>query len=274
MSQRTVSTLPPLPFELVLSDGRRVATDWHSIQLPLLQDLLYEAMEEQGRSNVFVGSKIFVYYSFHQAREVWEEVTQGIKTRAFRGPDVFWVGGVDPDREREAWIAWEEDGRLPEVIFEMLSYTTAEMDLIEKKKIYERDLRTEEYFLFNPYTQILQGFRLAAGVYQSITPDRTGRLWSEKLRVFVGLWPGVLKKKKRTGTWVRLFRPDGTLVPLPEELAEEARLRALLAERTLPNRPDRPGGSPGRLSGRPCYPVVQEKDMRAHLPLPFIGHAE
>jgi Uma2 family endonuclease len=249
-----------LPFELVLSDGRRVATDWHSIQLPLLQDLLYEAMTEQDRNDVFAGANIFLYYSYQQAREVWEEVTQGIETRAFRGPDVFWVGGVDPDRERDAWIAWEEDGRLPDVIFETLSYSAAERDLSEKKKIYEQEFRTAEYFLFNPYTQILQGFRLADGAYRPIPPNRKGRLWSEQLGVFVGLWRGALKKKKRKGTWVRLFRPDGTLVPLAGEQAEAesqrahaarhradlerqradaaeaeiARLRALLAERTPP----------------------------------------
>jgi Uma2 family endonuclease len=241
-----------LPFELVLSDGRRVATDWHSIQLPLLQGLLYEAMAEQGRNDVFAGADIFVYYSFQQAREVWEEVTQGIETRAFRGPDVFWVGGVDPERERDAWIAWEEDGRLPDVIFETLSYSTADRDLNEKKKIYEQEFRTAEYFLFNPYTQILQGFRLTAEAYLPILPDRKGRLWSEKLGVFIGLWQGALKKKKRNGTWVRLFRPDGTLVPLADEQveaserqaqaerqradtaeAENARLRALLEKHGL-----------------------------------------
>ena len=260
MSQPAVAALSPLPFELVLDDGRPLEKDWHSIQLPLLQDLLYQAMAEQGRNDVFAGADIFVYYSVQQAREVWEEVTQGIETRAFRGPDVFWVGGVDPDREREAWVAWEEDDRLPDVIFEMLSYSTAEKDLNEKKKIYERDFRTAEYFLFNPYTRILQGFRLADGAYRPIPPNRKGRLWSEHLGVFVGLWRGALKKKKRKGTWVRLFRPDGTLVPLADEQAEAesqradaehqraeaaeqradaaeaelARLRALLAETSSP----------------------------------------
>jgi Uma2 family endonuclease len=224
MSQPAVAALAPLPFELVYDDGQPLESDWHSIQLPLLQELLYQAMAEQGRADFFAGADIFVYYSHQQAREVWEEEEQGLEQRAFRGPDVFWVDGVDPDRKRKGWVAWHEDGRLPDVIFEMLSPSTADKDRGEKKEIYERVFRTAEYFLYDPGSGSLEGFHLVDRAYQPLRLGRRGRLPSERLGVSIGLWRGVIRKRR--DTWVRLFRRDGTLVPTADERAEEESRRA------------------------------------------------
>ncbi|HSK75987.1 MAG TPA: Uma2 family endonuclease [Thermoanaerobaculia bacterium] len=243
MSEPAVSRLAPLPFELVYDDGEPLESDWHLRQIHLLLDLIPEAMAEQGRTDYFAGGNMFVYYSPEQAREVREEVTKRRQKRAARGPDVFWVEGVDPnpDRDREAWVAWEEDGRLPDVIFELLSPKTEEMDRTTKKQIYQDVFRTAEYFLCDPRKKTLEGFRLVDGAYQPIAPDSQGRLPSERLGVSVGFWRGLARTQVRN--WVRLFRPDGTLVPTPEEReeiqrrraeaaeAEVARLRALLSDR-------------------------------------------
>ena len=84
----------------------------------------------------------------------------------------------------------------------------------------------------------MEGFRLVDGVYQPILPDAEGLLPSERLGVSVAFWRGLAKTKVRN--WIRLFRPDGTLVPTPEEAqrrrveaaeTEVARLRVLLADR-------------------------------------------
>ena len=241
MSQSAAAAFAPLPFELVYDDGEPLETDWHTLQLPLLRRLIRQVMAEQGRTDYFTSSNIFVYYSVEQAREVAEEVSNKLPERAFRGPDVFWVGGVDPKRERKVWIAWEEGGRLPDVIFEMLSPSTAKKDRTEKRDLYARVFGTAEYFMYEPETGKHEGLRLAGRFYQPIQPDENGRLWSEQLGAFVGLWHGVVEEKQ--DDWVRLFRLDGTLVPTPDERAEAerqradaaeaelARLRALLAER-------------------------------------------
>jgi Putative restriction endonuclease len=126
------------------------------------------------------------------------------------------------------WIAWEEDGRLPDVIFEMLSPSTAKKDRTEKKDLYEKVFRTAEYFLYDPNSRKLEGFRLVHGAYQPIRPDRKRLLRSERLGVSVGLWRGVVNKRK--DTWVRLFRPDGALVPTASERADAARQRTEAAE--------------------------------------------
>jgi Uma2 family endonuclease len=180
-------------------------------------------MAEQGRTDFYVGGNMFVYYSVEQAREVAEEMEKGLPWRAYRGPDVFWVGGADPDRERKVWIAWEEGGRLPDVIVELLSPSTAHKDRTEKRDLYARVFRTAEYFLCDPDTWEIEGLRLADRFYQPIPPDENGRLWSEQLGASLGLWHGVVDRRNRN--WVRLFRPDGTLVPTQAE-AEHQRAEA------------------------------------------------
>ena len=228
MSQ-PVRALAPLPFELVYDDGEPLDSPWHCNQMILALKLISRAMEEQGRTDFFAGGNNFVYYSVEQAWEVAQEEEQGLKQRAFRGPDVFWVGGVDPTRERQAWIAWEEDGRLPDFILELLSPKTARNDRTVKKDLYAKVFGTSEYFLYDPRSRTLEGFRLAApGLYRPLTPDAQGRLWSEQLGVFLGLWHGVWMRSE--ADWVRLFRADGSLVPTSEEAEEAERQRAELAE--------------------------------------------
>ena len=232
MSQ-PAAALAPLPFELVYDDGGVLETEWHTYELPLLRGLIRQAMAEHGRTDFYTGMNMFVYCSVEQAREVAEEEGKRLPPRAFRGPDVFWVGGVE-NHERKAWIAWEEGGRLPDVLFEMLSPSTAKADRTEKRDLYARVFRAAEYFLYEPETRQLEGLRLAGRFYQPIQPDGNGRLWSEQLGVSVGLWHGVVEDRRYD--WVRLFRLDGTLVPTLEEANETketeiARLRALLQER-------------------------------------------
>lgn len=229
---KSAALLAPLPFELVLDDGEPLETEWHTLQLPLLRELIRQAMKEQGRADFYVGENMFVYYSLEQAREVYDEVVEGLEPkRAFRGPDVFWVGGVDSHRERQAWIAWNEGGRLPDVIFEMLSPSTAEKDRTEKRDLYAREFGTAEYFLHDPETRELQGLRLAQRFYQPMQPGQHGRLWSEQLHVLLGVWHGVVGG--RMDAWVRLFRSDGSLIPTAEERAEAAEQRAEAAEAEL-----------------------------------------
>jgi Uma2 family endonuclease len=234
MSQPAVA-LAPLPFELVIDDGEPLESEWHTFQYPLLRELIRQAMTEQGRTDFYVGGDMFVYYSVEQAREVSEEETKGLKKRAFRGPDVFWVGGIpDPERNREAWIAWEEGGRLPDVIVELLSPSKAKKDRTEKRDLYARVFGTAEYFLHDPDRRRFEGLRLSGRSYRPIQPDEKGRVWSEQLGVSFGLWQGVIQGRRYD--WVRLFRPDGTLIPTAEERAEAAeaelaRLRSLLEER-------------------------------------------
>jgi Uma2 family endonuclease len=236
MSQ-PAAALSPLPFELVIDDGEPLESDWHAVEMQLLRTLIFRTMAEQGRTDFFCGTNLFVYYSMEQAWRVSEEEKKGLEQRAFRGPDVFWVGGVDPARDRQAWIAWEEGGRLPDVIIELLSPSTAQKDRTEKRDLYAEVFGTAEYFLCDPETGQIEGLRLSGRSYRPIEPVEDGRLRSEQLGVSLGLWHGELAGlAATTRDWVRLYRPDGSLVPTPEERAEAAeaelaRLRNQLEER-------------------------------------------
>jgi Uma2 family endonuclease len=216
MSQPAVSALAPLPFDLVYDDGELQETYWHVEQIHLLVHLIRRVMAEQERTDFFAGGDIFVYYSVEQAREVAQEEAEHLEKRAFRGPDIFWVNGVDGARKREIWIAWEEDGRLPDMIVELLSPSTAKNDRTVKKDLYARVFGTAEYYLYDPQSRKLEGLRLSRrGVYRPLLPDAQGRLWSEQLGVSLGPWHGVWEGEK--AEWVRLFRPDGSLVPTGTE---------------------------------------------------------
>ncbi|MEA2602117.1 MAG: hypothetical protein QOF89_3109 [Acidobacteriota bacterium] len=218
MSQPAAAALAPLPFELVYEDGEPLETPWHRYQMNFLIHVIGQGMAERGRKDFFAGGNMFVYYAYEQARDV------AAGRPYFRGPDVFYVGGVEPQRERDAWVAWEEGGRLPEVIVELLSKKTAKIDRTVKKDLYAGVFRTPEYFLYEPVKRSLEGLRLGRrGTYRPIEPNAQGRLWSERLGLELGLWRGTFMGKE--ATWIRLFHPDGSLV-LTEAEAESQRADA------------------------------------------------
>ncbi|HSN85255.1 MAG TPA: Uma2 family endonuclease, partial [Thermoanaerobaculia bacterium] len=62
MSQ-PATALAPLPFELVYDDGEPLETEWHTLEYPLLMEVIRQAMAEQGRTDFYVGANMFVYYS-------------------------------------------------------------------------------------------------------------------------------------------------------------------------------------------------------------------
>jgi Uma2 family endonuclease len=121
-------------------------------------------------------------------------------------------------KTRKSWVVWEEDGKYPNLILEILSDSTAKTDRGLKKEIYQDTFRTPDYFWFDPYTQEFAGFHLVDGEYQPLQANEQGYLWSQQLGLYLGIYQGLL----------RLFAPDGQLVPTPEETAE--RLAAKLRE--------------------------------------------
>jgi hypothetical protein len=157
---------------------------------------------------------MFVYYSREQSMN-----------RDFRGPDFFAVLHVDRDRERQGWVVWEENGRYPDVIVELLSPSTARIDRGLKKNLYEQTFRTPDYFMFDPFDpNSLQGWHLVLGQgYQPLQANEQGWLWCASLRLWLGTWEGSIDREPTTGTchWLRFYDQAGDLVPLPEELAKQ-----------------------------------------------------
>ncbi len=179
----------------LLSDEPQMETKQHYQQLAVLVSHLEWFWRD--RADFFIGANLTVYYTHEQLR-----------VRRFCGPDFFLVRDVDP-RPRTSWVVWEEEGRYPDLIIELLSEATASVDRTEKKRLYQTVFRTPEYFWFSPLTAEFAGFRLASRWYEDIPADERGWRWSEVL----GLYLGVVDSQ------LRYFEADGARVLGPEESA-------------------------------------------------------
>lgn len=184
------------------SDEPPLETDLHLRQMILLIQCL--EWWWRNRNDFYVAGNLTIYYSPRQR-----------KSEDFRGPDFFVVLGCER-KPRKSWVVWEEDGKYPNVIIEVLSDTTAATDKDLKKQIYQDIFRTPDYFWFDPNTMEFAGFHSVDGEYQPLEANLQGWLWSQQL----GLYLGIYQQK------LRFFTPNGQLVPTPEEVALQETQRA------------------------------------------------
>ena len=206
MVQNQTSEIPIFPPGDLWSEEPPLESYRHLKQLLLLLACLERFWKN--RQDFFVAANMSVYYSTRQR-----------KSEEMRGPDFFVV--LDTERrERKSWVIWEEEGKYPNFIIEVLSDSTANTDRGLKKQLYQDIWRTPDYFWFDPYTLEFQGFHLMNGEYQALQPNEQGWLWSEQLQLYLG----ILEEK------LRFFTPEGQLVLTPEEAEAEA-LSAVDTER-------------------------------------------
>ncbi|MBI1929188.1 Uma2 family endonuclease [Candidatus Poribacteria bacterium] len=189
--------------ELPTEDGEPLESSWHRAEINLLIETI--GVHWRNRQDFYAGGNLFIYYSLEQVR-----------SREYRGPDFFVVLGVDGSYARKAWVVWEEGGKYPAVIIELLSPSTAHEDLTTKKDLYEQVFRTPEYFCYDPDASDLRGWRLVNMTYQELKPSARGELWSEELGLGLGLCEG--RYLKSDDTWLRFYDEQGVLVPTEGEL--------------------------------------------------------
>ena len=68
-----------------------------------------------------------------------------MRNKEFRGPDFFAVLNIDGRTDRQGWVVWEENGRYPDVIVELMSPSMARIDKGIKEDIYGEVFRTPDY---------------------------------------------------------------------------------------------------------------------------------
>jgi Uma2 family endonuclease len=123
----------------------------------------------QENVNVYVSGNLFIYYE------------QG-NPRAVVAPDVFVVFGVKK-KKRPSYKIWEEEGKVPDLVLEITSKSTASEDRGTKRGLYAY-LGVKEYFQYDPTADYLkpslQGFRLIEGNYLPI-PEQ---IYSDRLSVY------------------------------------------------------------------------------------------
>jgi Uma2 family endonuclease len=184
------------------SDEPPLETDLHRLQMTLLIQCLEWLW--RNRNDFYASGNLTIYYSPRQR-----------KSENFRGPDFFVVLGTER-KPRKSWVVWEEDGKYPNLIIEILSDSTGDTDKGLKKQIYQDIFRTPDYFWFDPETLEFAGFHLLDGEYQPLQPNSQGWLWSQQL----GLYLGVYQEK------LRFFTPDGELISTPQEAVQQEKERA------------------------------------------------
>ncbi len=171
------------------TDGLPMAeTDTH-------RDLMVQALIEplktfyHGREDIYISGNLLFYYEEGNPR-------QSIS------PDVFVVFGI-PAGQRRVYKLWEE-GRAPDVVFELTSRSTYRQDLEKKRFLYEQ-LGVQEYFLFDPLHEYLEpplrGFHLVDDYYAPLKPrplaENNWALTSEVLQL----------ELHTHGHWLRLYDP-------------------------------------------------------------------
>ncbi|NES25448.1 MAG: Uma2 family endonuclease, partial [Symploca sp. SIO3E6] len=208
---------PPSDLE---SNEPPLESDLHRDQIDLLIRLLRWFWQE--RNDFYVSGNLTIYYSPQQR-----------KSDNFRGPDFFVVLNTE-NKPRKSWVVWEENGKYPNVIIELLSDSTAQTDRGLKKQIYQDIFRTPEYFWFDPQSLEFMGFELVRGTYRPLLANDQGWLWSEQLELYLGVHEQKL----------RFFTPEGELVATPEEVAIAQEQRAEQAETLLARYRERFGEFP------------------------------
>jgi Uma2 family endonuclease len=187
-------------------DGKPMAeTDVHR---DLMTHFLIEPLRERYRlePNVYVSGNLLLYY-------------QEGNPKAAVAPDVFVVFGV-PKRTRRIYKLWEE-GKAPDVVFELTSRKTRKDDLSEKRWLYE-ELGVQEYFLFDPLREYLQpplqGFRLDGAYFTPLKPESLADdEWQLESRLL-----GLILKSE--GDILRLYDPKAEqLLLTPSEEAKGRR---------------------------------------------------
>ena len=200
--------IPDFPdLDLPEEDGVPLESNWHRLQINLLDEIVRYRWRD--RTDFFAGGNMFIYYSLQQARN-----------RDYRGPDFFVVKDIDGSYPRQKWVVWEENGRYPDVIIELMSPSTAQEDLGRKKELYERTFHTAEYFCYDPEEQRLYGWRLGEPGYLPLRVNEQGCVWSAQLDAWLGTRPGLYHQEQ--AVWLRLFDADGRLI-LTEAEAEYQR---------------------------------------------------
>ena len=149
------------------TDGKPMAENtWQAATMRYAGDAL--AIHFRGRA--FVATDLLIYYR------------KGDR-RATVAPDVMVVLGVDGSHRR-TYRMWEEGGRAPDFVLEVISSTTQENDEGRKRRTYAQ-LGVREYFRYSPVSRRMAGMgghRLVGEVLREGRWEALPRLAEERIR--------------------------------------------------------------------------------------------
>ncbi|NER99804.1 MAG: hypothetical protein F6J86_39360 [Symploca sp. SIO1B1] len=158
--------------------------------------------------NVFVAGDLLWY-----PVEAVEAVEGVAKSQA---PDVMVVFGR-PKGDRRSYKQFQEEGIAPQVVFEILSKSNTEAEMLAKFKFYER-YGVEEYYLYDPALNLLKGW-----------------LQQNKQLIPIGNMEGWISPRlgcrfETTGGSLEVYRPDGQRMETYVETSKRAEQESQRAE--------------------------------------------
>jgi Uma2 family endonuclease len=231
----TVASKPPvvpelpdhLPdhLELPESNGEFVQNFRELPQSILLSQSIWPVLERLHPDRHFaVGQDAGIYWRLTDPPE-----------RGAIAPDWFYVPGVPPDLDghyRRSYVLWKEH-IAPAVIIEYaLGDGSEERDRTPRQGkfwIYEQAVHGGYYAIIVVETGELEVYRLEGIRYRQLQPNERGHYPIEPLGVELGIWQGYFFNE--TAPWLRWYDPQGNLLMIGEERAEEAHQRAEEAHR-------------------------------------------
>ena len=154
-----------------------------------------------GRQDVYVSGNLF-----------WYPVEDN--NRIVQAPDAMVVFGRPPG-QRRSYKQWEEDGLAPQVVFEVISPSNTNEEMIRKRAFYQKH-GVEEYYVYDPEEGTLEGWLGSSTALQPIAKMDGWR--SPRL--------GISFHMKRDGLEIRF--PDGR--PFAEAWESIARSELLAAK--------------------------------------------
>ncbi len=146
-----------------------------------------------------------------------------------QAPDTMVVFGR-PNGHRSSYLQWQEGGIAPQVIFEVRSPGNRFGSMLEKFQFYER-YGVEEYYLYDPQHNTLEGWMRNGGVLQAL-PEMKG--WKS---------PRLGVRFELTEKELQLFAPDGkrflTYEELRQQYEQELREKELAQQRAEKERQEK-----------------------------------
>jgi len=130
-------------------------------------------------------------------------------------PDALVVFGR-PKGDRGSYRQWQEGNIPPQVVFEVLSPSNTVLEMTRKALFYNR-YGVEEYYIYDPDTNVLTGFQRQEG---ELNPIEAMDGW---------ISPHLGIRFELTPTTLNIYDPQGNLFLSPTEMrarAEQERLRA------------------------------------------------
>ena len=147
---------------------------------------------------------------------LWYPVEGNNKIRT--APDIFIAFGR-PKGDRGSYQQWKESNIPPQVVFEILSPGNRKTEMERKLLFYERH-GVEEYYLYDPDTNNLEGWLRTEGYLENI----------DSLENWVSPRSGV--RFNLSGEELQIFRPDGDRFLSYTEIAQQAEQSKQQAEQS------------------------------------------